>query len=414
LKTNIEGYFKWQRYFGKVQGRNDELFDVVETHDGNLAAVGGAMSYNSQGSMQILLVKTDQSGNLFWLRTMDGAANSLREYYDGGYILVGHPLMTKTDSTGKVLWTIPLPGNLSTGGAKSLCITSDSCIMVAGATSAAQPGQRSTTAWLVKTDQNGNPFWSKTYRGPYPGYNYIFSIQNSNNDGYVLAGFSNAFDPMGLNYCGRLVRTDSKGDTLWSKLYNKGFGVNLKSVIRTFDKGFLLVGKIDNLKTEFETHSDGLVIKTDENGNEIWSMTVGGDNHDWFEDAAEISRGQYILTGGTQSYGHGYADIWLVRISTGANNVEEIESPKSYMLFQNHPNPFNQSTTIPFYLLKSEFVTLEIYDLLGKKVATLINGFWAAGYHSCFWNPIDQPSGIYHYRLKAGPFEDCKKVLLIR
>jgi len=219
---------------------------------------------------------------------------------------------------------------------------------------------------------------------------------------------------MGLNYSGRLVRTDSKGDTLWSKLYYKDFAVKINSVIKTFDKEFLLVGEIDNKKIEFGTYSDGLVIKTDENGNEIWSMTVGGDSHDWFEDAAEISRGQYILTGGTQSYGHGYADIWLVRISAGANKVEERDSPKSYMLFQNYPNPFNQSTTISFYLLKSEFVTLKIYNLLGKEVTTLINDILPAGYHSCFWNPTDRPSGMYYYKLKAGLFEDCKKVLLIR
>ncbi len=98
------------------------------------------------------------------------------------------------------------------------------------------------------------------------------------------------------------------------------------------------------------------------------------------------------------------------------------EAPIQCGLFQNYPNPFNSATTIEFELLKSSFVTLEIYDLLGEEVASLIEGFKSPGIHKFNWDPGKLTSGMYLCRLTAKSsstgtwevFVHTKKLMLIR
>ncbi len=85
-----------------------------------------------------------------------------------------------------------------------------------------------------------------------------------------------------------------------------------------------------------------------------------------------------------------------------------------YKLLQNYPNPFNPSTKINFELKKESNVTLKIYDILGAEVATLVNGHKKAGRYSVKFNASNLASGIYFYRLNAGPFTAIKKMILIK
>lgn len=85
-----------------------------------------------------------------------------------------------------------------------------------------------------------------------------------------------------------------------------------------------------------------------------------------------------------------------------------------FTLAQNHPNPFNPSTTISFSLPRASFVTLKIYNLLGEETATLMNEQCAAGEHRVQWQPQDLPSGVYVYRLQAQGFSQSRKLVLLR
>ncbi len=76
----------------------------------------------------------------------------------------------------------------------------------------------------------------------------------------------------------------------------------------------------------------------------------------------------------------------------------------AYNLKQNYPNPFNPTTYIQFLIPKPESVTLEIYNLLGQKIVTLINEKFNAGSHTIVWNAENLASGVYLYRLQAGSF----------
>jgi hypothetical protein len=87
-------------------------------------------------------------------------------------------------------------------------------------------------------------------------------------------------------------------------------------------------------------------------------------------------------------------------------------SPNQMTLYQNYPNPFNPITTIRFDLPKSSFVTLKIFDVLGREVTTLINEKKSAGEYTVKWNSKGLPSGMYLYQLKAGNFIETKKLVL--
>ena len=95
------------------------------------------------------------------------------------------------------------------------------------------------------------------------------------------------------------------------------------------------------------------------------------------------------------------------------------EKPSEFTLFQNHPNPFNQTTKIEFTLAKSGFVTLTIYDLLGRKLRTLVSEPVSAGYKSVLWDGKNDSgknvaSGVYFYRLKAGDSSETKTLVLLK
>lgn len=88
--------------------------------------------------------------------------------------------------------------------------------------------------------------------------------------------------------------------------------------------------------------------------------------------------------------------------------------PSNYELLQNYPNPFNPSTTISFAIPEMNVVTLKVYDVLGKEVATLVNETKPAGYYDILFDASNLPSGLYIYKITSGNFATVKKMLLIK
>ena len=90
------------------------------------------------------------------------------------------------------------------------------------------------------------------------------------------------------------------------------------------------------------------------------------------------------------------------------------ETPVKYDLSQNYPNPFNPTTKINYSIPNSGLVTLRIYDLLGREVATLVNEVLASGNYIVEFNGSNLSSGTYFYRIESGTFIDTKKMILIK
>jgi hypothetical protein len=103
-------------------------------------------------------------------------------------------------------------------------------------------------------------------------------------------------------------------------------------------------------------------------------------------------------------------------LSEMITSVEMISGliPSSFILKQNYPNPFNPSTTVEFSLPKRTFVSLKIFDALGREVSTLLSEELSVGTYSRRWNAEGLGSGVYFCRLQADQFRETRRLLLLR
>jgi hypothetical protein len=150
-----------------------------------------------------------------------------------------------------------------------------------------------------------------------------------------------------------------------------------------------------------------------------WNVTTPdcGDGTDslWFSNKSGFIRreSQYIY-----GWCHNTHTTGSTHISLRNDPVVSVKEPRiipfKAELKQNYPNPFNPSTIISFTLPIKSYITLKIYDLLGREITTLISKDLSAGSHSQQWNAINMPSGVYFYCLQAGSFKETKKLILLK
>jgi hypothetical protein len=107
-----------------------------------------------------------------------------------------------------------------------------------------------------------------------------------------------------------------------------------------------------------------------------------------------------------------YWEDSMKAVVTGVEREDVL--PLTYKLEQNYPNPFNPSTTIRFEIPKQSHVTLTIYDILGREVASLVNETLDAGAYNTDWNAERYPSGVYFYKFEASNFLSVKKMILLK
>lgn len=91
-----------------------------------------------------------------------------------------------------------------------------------------------------------------------------------------------------------------------------------------------------------------------------------------------------------------------------------MEIPKSFVLLNNYPNPFNASTVIPFYVPNEERIKLEIFNVVGERISILVNDVKSVGWHHAHFYSEGMPSGVYFYRLSASAFSKTGKMILIK
>ncbi len=156
------------------------------------------------------------------------------------------------------------------------------------------------------------------------------------------------------------------------------------------------------------TFGNGIFLSKD-NGQNWISINDSLPTYDYTSTFAFSPDGSLIYAG---TYSDG---IWKRPLSDLTSVVYSHTSvPNGFSLSQNYPNPFNPSTVINYALPKSSNVKIEIFNVLGEKVATLENKYEEAGNHKVQWNAGKYASGVYLYRLKAGSFEKTKKMILIK
>jgi hypothetical protein len=397
---------------------------VQQTSDGGYIIAGFTSSFGAGGD--VYLVKTDSLGDTLWTKTFGGSfgdeAWSVRETSDGGYIIAGSTnsfgaglsdaYLIKTNSLGDTLWTKTL-GGIDYDFGNSVQQTSDGGYIVAGVTESFGAGLYD--AYLIKTDSLGDTLWTKTYGDS--GWDYGNSVQQTSDGGYIIAGSTNSFGVADNEVY--LIKTNSFGDNLWTRTYGGPFNDDDHgfSVQQASDGGYIIAGTTQS----FGTGNYVYLIKTDSLGDSLWTRTYGDTLSDQGHSVQQTSDGGYIIAGSTNSFGAGLDDVYLIKTDGNGMVVGVEESNDEYRtrnfefrLLQNHPNPFHKLTTIIYNIPNSHHVSLNIYDITGSLVETLVNETQKHGVYQVQWDGKDQSSGIYFYRLQTNDITQIKKMILLR
>ena len=166
--------------------------------------------------------------------------------------------------------------------------------------------------WLIKTDVNGSMLWSQTYGGA--GDDYAYSVIQTSDGGYALAGSTDSFGPGETN--AYLVKTNANGNMIWSQTYGGRATNEATAVIQTSDGGYALAGYTDSYGAG---SYDFWLIKTDANGNMLWNQTYGGPGDDEAYSIIQTRDGGYAIAGYTNSYGSALYSSWLVKTDSLGN-----------------------------------------------------------------------------------------------
>lgn len=251
--------------FGRVAGRSDTGSEIIEAPGDNYVVVGTSSSAGV-GRPDIWVIKIDGNGDEVWNKVF-GTNKS-----DSGY---------------------------------SLCLTSDGGYAILGSSQATPP-----ETWVIKLDENGDEIWRQVRER---GGSRI--IENSK-DELLLAG--NYVNPVSGDVDVLVIKLDKFGDELWSRTYGGTGNDTGADIIETTDGNYIVAGAT----TSFGAGSaDAWIIKTDENGNEIWAKSFGGPEVDTASSIIETSDGNYTFAGSTYSYGGGGRDIWVVTIDQNGNEI---------------------------------------------------------------------------------------------
>ncbi len=155
--------------------------------------------------------------------------------------------------------------------------------------------------------------WTKTYGGSATDVGY--SLEITYDGGYIISGYTSSFGVEGNDVF--LIRTDSKGDTLWTKMYGGKYEDCANSVKETHDKGFIIAGYTNSFGPE---NRNCYLLRTDENGDTLWTKVIGSDSLDWFTSVQCLGDSGFIVTGATES-GPGPRYLYLVKTNANGDTL---------------------------------------------------------------------------------------------
>ncbi|PNX46179.1 MAG: hypothetical protein BV457_08145 [Thermoplasmata archaeon M9B1D] len=320
--SNESFYEQWKKTYG---GSNIDVgYSVQQTNDNGYIVAGYTRSYGNISGRNIWLVKTDSSGNEIWNKTFGGnddeEGESVQQTNDGGYIIAGYTksfgagmkdvILIKTDASGNQEW-MKIFGGTNDEEGYSVQQTTDGGYIIAGATSSFATGGRDM--WVIKTNTSGDAQWTRSIGGLQS--DGAFSVQQTTDGGYILTGWTFSY---GTGYLGSiwLVKIDELGYTQWHKVFGGTDADRGYAVQQTSDGGYIITGYTGSFGAGLY---DLILIKTDESGNQTWMKTFGGTGRDYGNDVKQTTDGGYITVGYTLSYGSGGDDVWVIKTDTLGN-----------------------------------------------------------------------------------------------
>ncbi len=419
IKTDDSGDTLWTKTYGGSS--YDDGYTVQQTADEGYIIIGDTYSFGAN-DWDAWLIKTNDSGDTLWTKLFGGSSDdfgrSVQQTTDGGYVMTGRTRsfgagnedvwLIKTNALGDALWTKTFGGSDNEQGC-SIQQTADAGYIITGVTESFGAGEHDV--WLIKTDTLGDTLWTKTFGGS--DLDVGNCVQQTTDGGYIIAGRTRSFGAGNSDVW--LIKTDDSGDTLWTRTFGGSDIDGGSCVQQTTDGGYIITGMTQSFGAG---NYDVWLIKTDGSGDTLWTKTLGGGYYEGGYTVRETSDGGYVITGYTSSFGVGDYDAWLIKIGPEPGIVEHGDHSiisNNCVLNQNYPNPFNALTGISYSISHSDFVTLTVYDVIGREMKTLVNGFKKAGTHSVTFDATELSSGVYYYELRTGDnLVETKKMLLLR
>lgn len=170
--------------------------------------------------------------------------------------------------------------------------------------------------YIIKTDSLCKKEWSKAIGGP--GIQGGYSVATTFDHGYAFVGFTNSYG--NGNYNTLLVKTDSDGNLKWEKVYSGtdwNFGY---SIAQTIDSGFVICGLTYSYPA---VNGDVYVIRTDKNGDTLWTRTIGGNGYDVGNSVCVHSKKLYAIVGSTTSFGSGDTSIYVILLNANGSILKD-------------------------------------------------------------------------------------------
>lgn len=312
----------WMLNYGGAD--HDLGFDVLEDDDGIYYAIGKTRS-SGNGGYDAFVVKLDNNGGVIWEKTYGGALDeqivSICPALYQGFMLAGY---TSTDAQGiSDIWILYISedgdsiasvkyGGLTSDQAYCIRPNVDQGYIVTSRTSVYQWGDQ---VYLMKLDVSLDTIWTKTFGGPSQDYGHW--VEETSDYGYIIAGrtYTSSAPETGDAWA---IRTDNNGDTLWTRKYG-GDDEDIFYAVAETDDGFLFAGQTWSFGAGL---IDVFVVRTDYNGDTIWTKTYGGSNADYAFRIFKTEDNAWLISGYSESL-TGSRDVYLVKIDSDGNLLWE-------------------------------------------------------------------------------------------
>jgi hypothetical protein len=427
-KFDPSGNKLWSARYDSPENGYDSPTVIVVDALGNVYVTGS--STHGEDAFSYTTAKYGPDGVQHWVSRCEGVSswhvaspNGMIVDNSGNVFVGGAPCLVKYDNQGNERWrTADTVYAMTLDRQNSLYLSTPTRIIKID-TSGARQTLLYTAGNDFAVDDSGNVYVTKLgwYPGPYSNQTQKFSPSGS-----LL---------WSLNQGGENLCLDDSRNVLvrryWTWNDTVAFKINAAGMLEWSAVSVDWSGPIDfavdrlgnlylcGLKRSGSNvwESDFYAVKYNSSGALEWSARYNGPGN-----SSEIpytigvdGSGTVYIAGATEREDFS-TKITLIKYSqvTVAVNEDQPEVPISYSLSQNYPNPFNPSTTIRFALPKSGHVELKVYNTLGQEVATLVNEEKTAGTYSAQWNASSVASGVYFYRLKAGEYNETRKLLLMK
>jgi hypothetical protein len=411
-KTDAYGNITSQKNYGG--SRVDYPNNMISSGDGNFFVVGYSQSFGP-GDLDIWLLKVDQDGDTLWTKKYGGSGNEegkeIIATADGNFAIIGASnsytgtfsnndmQLIKIDGNGTVLFSKNY-GTPQYESARSIKLCSDGGFIISGKT-AVDP-LSTASIYLVRTNSNGDTIWTKTLSGGTNSWEGKSIIVNSDNTYTLAIDDSSASNDSDV----RILKLTEDANTI---IFNKMYGGTMKDICKTIrptsDGGYI----VSAISRSFGWPVDMWILKLDANGDKTWDRNFGGGGHEHGYSVRQTSDGGYIAVGHARSYTPNLWELYLVKMdNTGAVGINELLSNNNKTSV--YPNPTDGVFNIDLTELK-DYTMLTISNTIGQAVYSedLVS---LRGNELMTVDLKDHKPGIYFVTLQSSTQKITKKLIL--